>query len=127
MAEKASQDAKDSPSVPWSDAIRFIRQLSHDLRNDLNAIELQSAYIAELEKNEELQRRDQTFARNGLTYWPRLYNGFPEHVGEVKPNLISYRATDLMEDLRRKDRPRFPKEKHRNHLGNSAWRRDVER
>ena len=55
MAEKAPQDAKDSPSVSWNDAIRFIRQLSHDLRNDLNAIELQSAYIGELEKNEEIQ------------------------------------------------------------------------
>ena len=55
MAEKARQDAKDSLSVPWGDTIRFVRQLSHDLRNDLNAIELQSAYIAELEKNEELQ------------------------------------------------------------------------
>ncbi|PYK48239.1 MAG: hypothetical protein DME51_11940 [Verrucomicrobia bacterium] len=54
MAEKPSQDAKNSPSVSWSDTVRFIRQLGHDLRNDLNAIELQSAYIGELEKNEEV-------------------------------------------------------------------------
>ena len=46
----------------WSDIVRFIRQLSHDLRNHLNAIELQSAYIGELERDEELTERDQAFA-----------------------------------------------------------------
>ena len=35
--------------------MRFVRQLTHDLRNDLNAIELQSAYTAELEQNDELK------------------------------------------------------------------------
>ena len=34
--------------------VHFVRQLSHDLRNDLNAIELQSAYIGELTQDQEL-------------------------------------------------------------------------
>ena len=54
MARKSSEATTDSLSVPWSDAVRFIRQLSHDLRNDLNAIELQSAYIGELTQDQEL-------------------------------------------------------------------------
>jgi len=41
-------------TVPWSDTVRFVRQLSHDLRNDLNAIELRSAYIGELTQDQEL-------------------------------------------------------------------------
>src|SRR5205085_3517288 len=48
MPEKSSQNLNHSSSVPWDDVVRFVRQLSHDLRNDLNALELQSAYIAEL-------------------------------------------------------------------------------
>ncbi|MFL6544708.1 MAG: hypothetical protein ACJ8LM_05930, partial [Candidatus Udaeobacter sp.] len=55
MPDKPAQNGKDSQSAPWSDVIRFIGQLSHDLRNDLNAIELQSAYVDELEKNEEFK------------------------------------------------------------------------
>ena len=46
MADDVSQDENESLSVSWNDVTRFIRQLSHDLRNNLNAIELQSAYIA---------------------------------------------------------------------------------
>jgi signal transduction histidine kinase len=109
MAEKASQDAKDSLSVPWSDAIRFVRQLTHDLRNDLNAIELQSAYIAELEKNEELQGEIKRL-REMVSRLASTLQQLSRDVGEVKPTLISYRATDLTEDMRRKIDDDFPKQ-----------------
>jgi K+-sensing histidine kinase KdpD len=108
MAEKASQDAKDSLSVPWSDAIRFVRQLSHDLRNDLNAIELQSAYIAELEKNEEVQGEIKRL-REMVSRLAATLQRLSRDVGDVKPTLISYRVTDLMEDLHRKIDDDFPK------------------
>ena len=55
MAEPSFEDRIDVPNVAWSDVVHFIRQLSHDLRNHLNAIELQSAYISELERNDELK------------------------------------------------------------------------
>jgi len=109
MAEKASQDARDSLNVPWSDAIRFLRQLSHDLRNDLNAIELQSAYIGELEKNEEIQSEIKRL-REMVSRMASTLQRLARDVGEVKPNLISYRATDFMEDLRRKIDHDFPKQ-----------------
>jgi signal transduction histidine kinase len=109
MAEKASQDARDSLNVPWSDAIRFLGQLSHDLRNDLNAIELQSAYIGELEKNEEIQSEIKRL-REMVSGMASTLQRLSRDVGEVKPNLISYRATDFMEDLRRKLDHDFPKQ-----------------
>ena len=55
MAEPSPKERSDSLSVPWVDAVGFIRQLSHDLRNHLNAIELQSAYISELEGDAKLK------------------------------------------------------------------------
>lgn len=109
MAEKAPQEAKDSPSVSWNDAIRFIRQLSHDLRNDLNAIELQSAYIGELEKNEEIQGEIKRL-REMVSGLASTLQQLSRAVGDVKPTLISYRATDFMEDLRRKIGNDFPKQ-----------------
>ena len=36
------------PSIPWSRVTKFIRQLNHDVRNHLNAIELQSAFVGEI-------------------------------------------------------------------------------
>src|ERR1700758_1463612 len=98
MADQAPQDAKDSPSVSWNDAVRFIRQLSHDLRNDLNAIELQSTYIGELEKNEELQGEIKRL-REMVSGMAATLQQLSRNVGDVKPTLISYRATDLIEDL----------------------------
>ena len=35
--------------------MKFVRQLAHDLRNDLNAAELQSAYLAEIADDPELK------------------------------------------------------------------------
>ena len=109
MAEKPPQDAKDSPSVSWNDAIRFIGQLSHDLRNDLNAIELQSAYIGELEKNEEIQSEIKRL-REMVSGLASTLQQLSRGVGDVKPTLISYRATDFMEDLRTKISKDFPKQ-----------------
>lgn len=109
MAEKAPQDAKDSPSVSWNDAIRFISQLTHDLRNDLNAIELQSAYISELEKNEQIQSEIKRL-REMVSGLASTLQQLARAVGDVRPTLIPYRATDFMEDLRKKIDDDFPKQ-----------------
>src|SRR5438045_8280281 len=42
-------------NVPWPDMVKFVRQLGHDIRNHLNAVELQSAYLAELAEEGELK------------------------------------------------------------------------
>jgi len=107
MAEPSPKERSDSLSVPWVDAVRFIRQLSHDLRNHLNAIELQSAYISELEGDAkltgEVNRLREMIA--GLTSSLQKVSG---RLGEVKPDLISYRASDFVEDLRKKIAQEFP-------------------
>jgi K+-sensing histidine kinase KdpD len=101
MAEPPSEDRTDILNVAWSDVVRFIRQLSHDLRNHLNAIELQSAYIGELERDDELKREIKRL-REMIARLTSVLQSLSKGVSEVKPNLISYQATDLMEDLRRK-------------------------
>ena len=109
MADRPPQNGEDSQSVPWSDAIRFIRQLSHDLRNDLNAIELQSTYLSELEKNEEFKNEIKRL-REMVSGLASTLQRLSRAVGEVKPNLIPYQATDFMHDLRGKIDRDFPKE-----------------
>jgi K+-sensing histidine kinase KdpD len=108
MADAVPENQSDSLSVPWIDTVRFVRQLSHDLRNHLNAIELQSAYISELDASAELKgeiKRMREMISGFSTVLQKLTD-----VGEVKPNLISYQASDFVEDLRKTIAHEFPSE-----------------
>ena len=101
MAEPPFEDRTNVSNVAWSDVVHFIRQLSHDLRNHLNAIELQSAYISELEPDDELKSEIKRLREmiSGLT---STLQSLSKAVSVVKPNLISYPAADFVEDLRQK-------------------------
>ncbi len=91
--------------------VRFIRQLSHDLRNDLNAIELQSAYIGELSQDQELtseiKRLREVIA--GLNSTLQLLS---RAVGDIRPNMIAYPAAEFLTDMRKQIERNFSKESH---------------
>jgi light-regulated signal transduction histidine kinase (bacteriophytochrome) len=99
MANNSSENRTSSLSLPWSDTVRFIRQLSHDLRNDLNAIELQSAYISELAQDQELQSEIKRL-REVVSGLSSTLQRLSKAVGEVTPNMISYRSVDFLADMR---------------------------
>ena len=98
----------DSTNVGWSDLVRFVRQLSHDLRNHLNAAELQSAYLAELATDDEIKgeikRLRQMMSELGVVL-QKLSVSF----AQPKPDMMSYGAADFIEDIRRKLANDFPK------------------
>jgi len=116
MAAAAPDERSDLLSIPWSDAVRFIRQLIHDLRNHLNAIELQSAYISELEGTENLKAEIKRLREmiSGLTL---ALQKLSRKLGDVKSDLISYPASDFVEDLRKKIAQEFP-----NNSGDITWK-----
>jgi K+-sensing histidine kinase KdpD len=105
----SSESPRESLTVPWSDAALFVRQLSHDLRNDLNAIELQSAYIGELTQDQELTREVKRLreAVSGLNSTLQLLS---RAVAEVALNLITYPASEFLADMRTQIELNFPKE-----------------
>jgi K+-sensing histidine kinase KdpD len=111
MARNSSQAPTDSLTVRWSDTVRFVRQLTHDLRNDLNALELQSAYIGELTQDQELtseiKRLREVVA--GLNSTLQLLS---TAVGEVAPNLVTYPASEFLADTRTQIERNFSKENH---------------
>ncbi len=110
MGSATAEDHTDSSSVSWTDIVRFVRQLSHDLRNHLNAAELQAVYIGELAVDEELKaeikRLRETIGRLGT-----VLQKLSADLGQVKPSFMSYRATDFIEDLRQKFAHDFPNER----------------
>jgi K+-sensing histidine kinase KdpD len=111
MAANFSEAPRDSLAVPWSDTVRFVRQLSHDLRNDLNAIELQSAYIAELTQDQDLANEVKRL-REVVTGMNSTLQRLSKAVGEVVPNLISYPAGEFLVGMRKQIERNFSKENH---------------
>src|SRR5205809_7365092 len=95
----SKQPPDKSPSVAWPDVVKFVRQLSHDIRNNLNAVELQSAYLAELaeeaEMKNEIQRLREMISAVG-TNLQRLTAG----ISQISPTTIPYPAADFVEDLK---------------------------
>lgn len=51
------------PKIPWRDVVKFIGQLNHDLRDNLNAIELQSAFLGEIVQDPEAKKKLRDCAR----------------------------------------------------------------
>ena len=92
-----------------ADVVKFVRQLAHDLRNHLNAAELQSAYLSEIAENselrEEIKRLRGMIAQVGVSLqqvtailgWPRLTE-------------MPYPANDFIEDLQEKLATDYPEE-----------------
>lgn len=104
-----SENRTDSLSVPWRDTVRFVRQLSHDLRNDLNAIELQSAYISELTQDQDLQSEVKRL-REVVSGLNLTLQKLSRAVGEVTPTMIPYQAAEFLADIRTEIGRDFPNE-----------------
>ena len=115
MPPSSQPDETELPAVAWPDMVKFIRQLSHDIRNNLNAVELQSAYLAELaedgEIKNEIQRLREMVSQVGVGL-QRLTAG----LSQVNPTPISYKAADFFEDLKQKVTKDFP-----DHAAKITW------
>jgi K+-sensing histidine kinase KdpD len=111
MSASAAPNSSPGPDieVPWPEVVKFLRQLGHDLRNHLNAAELQSAYVAELaedpELKDEVKRLRAMISEMGASL-ERLTSG----LGAVKLTLMPYGAADFVEDLRQKLAADYPNE-----------------
>ena len=108
MAEtSASSPAEIQVSMPV--IVKFVRQLAHDLRNHLNAAELQSAYLTEIEENNEL--RDEIKRLRGMI--AQVGVSLQELTADLsQPRLtqMPYSANDLVEDLQQKLAADYPEE-----------------
>lgn len=105
MAESNSTDIQ----VSMPDVVRFVRQLAHDLRNHLNAAELQSAYLVEIAENtevrDEIKRLRGMIAQVGGNLQALTVALSPPRLTEM-----SYPAKDFIEDLQQKITTDFPAE-----------------
>ena len=109
----ASAEPNSTPNsdvaVPWPDVVKFLRQLGHDLRNHLNAAELQSAYVAELAEDPELKDEVKRL-RAMISEMGASLERITSVLCATKLTLMPYGAADFVEDLRQKLAADYPNE-----------------
>ncbi len=107
MAE--SSKSSTNTHVQWSDVVRFVRQLSHDLRNHLNAVELQSAFLNELAQDAE-QKGEIQRLRGMIAELGGALQKVGASIAPVKLTEMPYKASEFVEDLQQKLAKEFPTE-----------------
>jgi K+-sensing histidine kinase KdpD len=109
--------------VPMPDVIQFVRQLSHDLRNQLNAAELQSAYLKEIAEDPEIKEEVQRL-RGMLSEFGSALQRLTAALAPVKLTEMRYEAAAFIEDLQQKIAMQFPENNDditwEIHVGGSA-------
>jgi light-regulated signal transduction histidine kinase (bacteriophytochrome) len=89
------------PKISWPEITKFIGQLNHDLRNHLNGVELQAAFLGEIvedaEAKAEIKRLREMTGELGA-HLQTLSNT----LGKIQPQTMPYPAADFVEDLRAK-------------------------
>ncbi|MHA3774663.1 sensor histidine kinase [Verrucomicrobiota bacterium sgz303538] len=95
--------------VPFDRVATFIRQVTHDVRNNLNSMDLQSAYAVELvadpEAAEELKQ-----VRRLIQQAAKQLQSLSGYFQVGNPNLVSYSAKIFVEDLRDRLNRIFPEQ-----------------
>lgn len=90
---------EEEGSVPWPLFVKFLGQFSHDIRNGLNAIELQLTLAGEISKDPEVSEEIRR-ARHSVGDLARKIQRARNSTSEIQINAIPYKVADFLEDLR---------------------------
>jgi len=104
-----TKSAVEELQVPMPTIAKFLRQLSHDLRNHLNAAELQSAYISEVAADAEMKEEVKRL-RGMLSELGGSLQQLTTSIAPINLTLMPYEAVNFAEDTRQKIESKFPEE-----------------
>ena len=99
---KEGAENQSDLTVSWDNIVRFVRQLSHDLRNDLNAVELQAAFVGELTSDNAELKEEVKRLREMIAKLASSLQGVSAALGQISANKMPYRTSDFVEDLRQR-------------------------
>src|SRR5437868_3492147 len=97
-ASPATAATLNELQVPLPHVVQFVRQLSHDLRNHLNAAELQAAFLKEIATDDEMKAEIQRL-RGMVSEIGGSLQRLTNALGTVKLTLMPYEAKAFVEDL----------------------------
>ena len=98
----APQSPQGSPGdvlVPFERVAGMVRHLTHDIRNGLNTLDLQSAYLQEMVTDAEVLPEIQRL-RGMIKGTAKMLQAFSRSYWVGEPNLVSYEARIFVEDFR---------------------------
>jgi signal transduction histidine kinase len=109
MADHTPGTEPEALQVPLSRIAAFVRQVTHDVRNNLNSMDLQAAYVSDLVSDPEARaevKRIRTLIQTSARHLQALSANFQTS----SLNLVTYTAAILVEDLRDRVGKNFPEE-----------------
>ncbi|MEO8439343.1 MAG: hypothetical protein ABI540_03880 [Spartobacteria bacterium] len=93
-----SQKVQSEPNISWTELTKFVGQLNHDLRNHLNAVELQAAFLGEIVEDPE--------GKSEIKRLRAMTSDLSSHLQElsaslsrIQPTTMRYLAAEFLEDL----------------------------
>lgn len=98
----------DPTAVPWERVDRFLSQFTHDIRNGLNALELQLTLLGEISEEPDV-REEVRGLRSNVAAIGRDLQAIRAVSAPVQPQRLDYPVADLLEDLRPRLRRRHAK------------------
>lgn len=98
---KSSEPEPSEIRISMPEVVKFVRQLAHDLRNHLNAAELQSAYLMEIAENDEV-REEIRRLRGMIAQVGANLQGLTAALSQPRLTEMPYAAKDFVEDLQQK-------------------------
>ena len=122
MSDSSSESnapAEKELHVPMRTVVGFVRQFSHDLRNHLNAAELQSAFLSDLAETPELKSELQRL-RGMLSEMGGSLQRLTSSLAAIKLTPIPYEADAFLQDLEQKVALEFPEQS-----GAIDWQENV--
>src|SRR3954463_6318450 len=105
--EASPHSASETLQIPYPRIAAFVRQVTHDVRNNLNSLDLQAAYATELITDPEAAaevKRLRAIIQTSAKQLQALSANFQSNT----PHLVPYQASILVEDLRERLGKTFP-------------------
>src|SRR5882724_10098594 len=89
----------DTVTVPFSRVTGLVRQLTHDVRNGLNNVDLQAAFLQEIVTDPQAVPEIKRL-RGMVTDAAKMLQAFSSSFWLPEPNLVTYSAAVFIEDFR---------------------------
>src|ERR1043166_3160715 len=94
MAGAGPENPSNAWSVAWTDVVQFVRQLSHDLRNYLNAADLTAAYLNEVGTDAEIKTEIKRL-RDSIAAAATALQKLSAKMGQVRLNRSEEHTSEL--------------------------------
>jgi nitrogen-specific signal transduction histidine kinase len=96
-------------TIPLDRVARFVRQLTHDVRNGLSAIDLETAFIAEISADEEVLAELHKL-REMISETAKMLRRVSQYFHPVIVHPIPWSAATVMQEIQKTAETEFPDE-----------------